>query len=54
MANLFKLREKETERFITETICGLKAIRREVKKVIAEIKYLDEEIKGGDNVEKDS
>lgn len=54
MANLVKLREKEAEEFITKTLRGLKAIRREIRSTIAELKELEGVTKGGGSDEKDS
>lgn len=51
MANLNELREKETEEFITNTLVGLKAIKRETREVIRNLKDIETSIKRGDSRE---
>ena len=45
MANLDRLRVKETEEFITKAITGLKAINRESREAIKGLRDLEKEIK---------
>lgn len=47
MANFSELREKETEEFISKTLTGLKAIKREVRQAIISLKELEEKTERG-------
>lgn len=49
MANLEKLRGKETNEFISETIAGLKAIRRLSQEATKDLRELEREIEKGDS-----
>lgn len=49
MANLKELRGKETEDFITESITGLKTVRRLAQEAIKDLRELEREIKEGDS-----
>lgn len=51
MANLYKLRVKETEDFITKAIVGLKAINRESREAIKSLRELESEIKASESCE---
>lgn len=51
MANLEKLRGKETINLISESITGLKAVRRLAQESIKELKELEKEVEKGDSLE---
>lgn len=51
MTNFNELCAKNTEEFISKTLVGLKAIKREASKAIKEIKEYEECICGGESDE---
>lgn len=48
MANLHKLRGKDLEKFITSTLKGLKAIRRETREAIKDLNEVKNSVKDSD------